>query len=77
MHAETIAFTSLMLTFVVSYMLYLYCREAIEREGHDVLHDGNASMHALIDRLRVRRVAMAADYFLNINTAADLDAAQR
>ncbi len=50
----------------------LYRREALEREGQDVLHGGNASMHALIDRLKLRRVPMPADYFLNINTAADL-----
>ena len=55
----------------------LYRRDALEREGHDVLHEGNASMHAVLDRLRVRRVAMAAELFLNINTPADLDAAQR
>jgi molybdopterin-guanine dinucleotide biosynthesis protein A len=55
----------------------LYRREALEREGHNVLRDGKASMHALLDRLDVRRVPMPADYFLNINTAADLDAAQR
>lgn len=55
----------------------LYRRDALEREGHAVLHEGNASMHALLDRLEVRRVPMPADLFLNINTAADLDAAQR
>jgi molybdopterin-guanine dinucleotide biosynthesis protein A len=55
----------------------LYRRDALEREGHDVLHEGKASMHALLDRLRVRRVTMPADLFLNINTAADLDQAQR
>ena len=50
----------------------LYRRDALEREGHDVLHEGNASMHALLDRLHVRRVTMAPDLFLNVNTAADL-----
>ena len=54
----------------------LYRREALEREGHGVLHDCNASMHALIERLQVRRVQIPTDHFLNINTAADLDAAQ-
>ena len=51
----------------------LYRRDALEREGHEVLHEGNASMHGLLDRLRVRRVGMPADIFLNINTAADLE----
>lgn len=54
----------------------LYRRDALEREGHAVLHEGNASMHALLDRLDVQRVTMPADLFLNINTAADLEAAQ-
>jgi molybdenum cofactor guanylyltransferase len=55
----------------------LYRCEALEREGHDVLHEGAASMHALLDRLNVRRVSLPADLFLNVNTAADLEAAQR
>lgn len=50
----------------------LYDRVALEREAPAVLHEGNASMHALLDRLTVRRVAMRADLFLNVNTAADL-----
>jgi molybdopterin-guanine dinucleotide biosynthesis protein A len=50
----------------------LYDRTAVLREGFDVLHEGNASMHALLDRLRVREVPLSADYFSNINTAADL-----
>lgn len=55
----------------------LYRSDALERNGHDVLHEGNGSMHALIERLQVRRVPMPADYFLNINTVDDLDKAQR
>ncbi len=55
----------------------LYRRDALEREGHDVLHEGNASMHALLERLRIRRVTLPADIFLNINTAADLEAAHK
>ncbi len=55
----------------------LYRRDALEREGHDVLQERSASMHAVLERLNVRRVALPADLFVNINTPADLDAAQR
>lgn len=55
----------------------LYRRDALEREGHDVLHAGNASMHAVLDRLRTRRVTMPAELFLNINTTIDLEIAQK
>ena len=51
----------------------LYARDALEREGHDVLH-GDRSMHSLISRLNVRRIPMPPDVFLNINTPADLKA---
>jgi molybdopterin-guanine dinucleotide biosynthesis protein A len=51
----------------------LYLREALEREAHDVLHEQNGSMHALLDRLRARPVPLAADFFLNVNTVADLE----
>lgn len=51
----------------------LYDREALARHGPDVLHDANGSMHALLDRLCVRRVALPADRFININTPADLN----
>jgi molybdenum cofactor guanylyltransferase len=50
----------------------IYDREAVLREGFDVLHDGNASMHALLDRLIVCEVPLAPTFFSNINTAADL-----
>lgn len=50
----------------------IYDREAVLREGFDVLHDGNASMHALLDRLVVCEVPLAPAFFSNINTAADL-----
>ena len=52
----------------------LYACDALQREAPDVLHSANASMHALLKRLRVRRVVLDADLFLNVNTAADLDA---
>jgi molybdenum cofactor guanylyltransferase len=50
----------------------IYDREAVLREGFDVLHEGNASMHALLDRLVVCEVPLAPAFFSNINTAADL-----
>ena len=42
------------------------------REGWECLHGEDRSMHALLARLRVRRVACEATMFANINTAADL-----
>jgi molybdenum cofactor guanylyltransferase len=50
----------------------LYDREAMLREGFDVLHHGNASMHALLAKLRTRSVAFDSEFFTNINTVADL-----
>ena len=52
-----------------------YRRAALQREGCIVLQ-GDRSMHALLGRMRVRRVAMPAERFLNINTYADLGALQ-
>lgn len=52
----------------------LYDRAAIEREAPAVVHESNASMHAFLERVKVRRVAMAPQFFINVNTAADLDA---
>ncbi len=49
----------------------LYRRDALEREGYEVL-SGDRSMHALLARLKVRRIAMRAERFRNINTFADL-----
>jgi molybdopterin-guanine dinucleotide biosynthesis protein A len=49
----------------------LYDRAALEREAWSAL-DGRASMFALLERLRVRTVALDAHFFANINTAADL-----
>jgi molybdopterin-guanine dinucleotide biosynthesis protein A len=53
-------------------LVSLYDREALLREARQVLDWGNSSMHALVDRLRVRRIPLAAHYFHNINTPADL-----
>jgi molybdopterin-guanine dinucleotide biosynthesis protein A len=49
----------------------LYRRAALEREGYDVLQ-ADRSMHGLLARIRVRRVAMPQERFLNVNTFADL-----
>lgn len=49
----------------------LYDRAAVEREGLPVLH-GDRSMHSLLARLKVRRIQMPSEAFLNINTPADL-----
>lgn len=50
----------------------LYSKAALEREGYALLASDDASMHALLRRLHVRRVPLPANYFLNINTVADL-----
>ncbi|HEX8805295.1 MAG TPA: hypothetical protein VF741_00045, partial [Candidatus Aquilonibacter sp.] len=50
----------------------LYDREALLREAWECLHGEDRSMHALLARLRVRRVPCDAQAFANINTSADL-----
>jgi len=50
----------------------LYERAPLMREGWECLHGEDRSMHALLARLRVRRVACEAKMFANINTAGDL-----
>ncbi|HTV92028.1 MAG TPA: molybdenum cofactor guanylyltransferase [Verrucomicrobiae bacterium] len=50
----------------------LYDRDALVREAWACLHSDDASMHALLARLRVRGVACGARTFANINTSADL-----
>jgi molybdenum cofactor guanylyltransferase len=50
----------------------LYDREALMREGWECLHAQDHSMHALLSRLRVRKVPCDARPFANINTSADL-----
>jgi len=54
-----------------------YDRAAVLREGAIVLSTRKPSMHALLERLRVRRISLPAHWFLNINTAADIAAMQR
>jgi len=50
----------------------LYDRAALLREGFEVLHGEDASMHALLNRLLVCEVPLAPAFFTNVNTAADL-----
>jgi molybdenum cofactor guanylyltransferase len=50
----------------------LYDREALMREGWECLQGEDRSMHALLARLRVRRVPYDAPAFTNINTSTDL-----
>ncbi|HUA09263.1 MAG TPA: molybdenum cofactor guanylyltransferase [Candidatus Acidoferrales bacterium] len=50
----------------------LYDRAALLREAWECLHGGDRSMHALLARLRVRRVPLDAKFFANINTSEDL-----
>jgi molybdenum cofactor guanylyltransferase len=50
----------------------LYDREALMREGWECLQGEDRSMHALLARLRVRRVPFDARPFANINSSADL-----
>ncbi|HTZ54384.1 MAG TPA: molybdenum cofactor guanylyltransferase [Candidatus Acidoferrum sp.] len=50
----------------------LYQREALMREAWECLHGEDHSMHALLARLRVRRVTCDAAVFANVNTSADL-----
>jgi molybdopterin-guanine dinucleotide biosynthesis protein A len=50
----------------------LYDREALMREAWECLHGEDLSMHALLARLRTRRVACDAAMFANVNTSADL-----
>jgi molybdenum cofactor guanylyltransferase len=53
-------------------LVALYDREALMREAWECLHGEDLSMHALLARLRVRRVACDAALFANVNTSADL-----
>ncbi len=53
----------------------LYDRGTLAQAGAETLRAGRRSMHALLERLRVRTLAMAGDPFLNINTPGDLERA--
>jgi molybdenum cofactor guanylyltransferase len=50
----------------------LYARAAVLREGSALVEQGNAAMHSLVERIAARFVPMRAEYFHNVNTAADL-----
>jgi molybdopterin-guanine dinucleotide biosynthesis protein A len=50
----------------------LYERDSLMREAWECLHAEDSSMHALLARLRMRRVACDAAVFANVNTSADL-----
>jgi molybdopterin-guanine dinucleotide biosynthesis protein A len=50
----------------------LYERDSLMREAWECLHGEDSSMHALLARLRMRRVACDAAVFANVNTSADL-----
>ena len=50
----------------------LYDRAALLREAWECLHGEDRSMHALLARLRTRRVSLAATFFANVNTSEDL-----
>lgn len=50
-----------------------YARAALLREGFAVLQRGDASMHALLDRLRTRALPFDDAPFHNVNTRADLE----
>jgi molybdenum cofactor guanylyltransferase len=50
----------------------LYACGPLDREGALMLEQAKGSMHALLDRLRVRRVPLESRYFANVNTSEDL-----
>ena len=50
----------------------LYDRQALLREAWTTLQSEDPSMHALLARLRVRRVPCDSQAFVNVNTIADL-----
>jgi molybdenum cofactor guanylyltransferase len=50
----------------------LYDREALMREAWECIRGDDFSMHALLARLRVRRVTCDAAVFANVNTSDDL-----
>jgi molybdenum cofactor guanylyltransferase len=54
----------------------LYARGAIAREAPEVLLSGDASMHGLLGRLTVRRLALSPHYFVNVNRPQDLTQVQ-
>ncbi len=55
----------------------LYSRAAFVREARAAIDRGDEAMHALVERLRSRFVPLSEAYFVNVNTAADLQRAVR
>ncbi len=49
-----------------------YLRSALVREAGALLAQGNASMRALVERLRTRFATASPSYFTNVNTPEDL-----
>ena len=52
-------------------LVALYSRDAVAREAPQLLAQANASMHALLGRMRARFVRVAGSYFTNVNAPAD------
>jgi molybdopterin-guanine dinucleotide biosynthesis protein A len=50
----------------------LYDRKTLAREGEIALRRGQRAMHALLERVRRRGVALPACLFANVNAACDL-----
>ncbi len=50
----------------------LYERTALLREAMPAMASENYALHALLERMRVRRVQLSDEYFVNVNTEADL-----
>jgi molybdopterin-guanine dinucleotide biosynthesis protein A len=50
----------------------LYDRLALLREATASVAAGEYAMHALLDRLKPRRIALDDEFFVNVNTEADL-----
>jgi molybdopterin-guanine dinucleotide biosynthesis protein A len=56
----------------------LYDRAAFLREGSKTLGSGNESLHATVERMHIRELAVAPEderFFTNVNTPADYAAA--
>jgi len=50
----------------------LYDRMALLRKAKKAMALQNYALHALLDRMKVRRVPLPDEYFVNVNTEADL-----
>jgi molybdopterin-guanine dinucleotide biosynthesis protein A len=61
----------------VEPLVALYERATLLREGFPLCVRGDAAMHALVERARMRRVRVDPAYFANVNTPADFRRATR